>query len=92
MKRQCGCCTTVVVQNEILIHQQKMEKGLPLYAIISMQNEPNPFLCQPVVLGSRKFATCFLSHLFYSQFGMIKYENSIVSNSVSRHDDEILNI
>ena len=40
---------TIVVQNEI-----------KLYATISMQNEPNPILCQPAVLGSRKFATCFL--------------------------------
>ena len=57
---------TIVVQNEIKIRQQKGK--IPLYAIISMQNEPNPFLCQPAVLGSRKFATCFLSQLFYSQF------------------------
>ena len=50
----------------------KTEKGLTLYAIISMQNETNPFLCHPAVLGSRKLATCFLSHLFYSQFGIVK--------------------
>ena len=70
--RQRGCCKTEVVQNEIQIHQQETEKGLPLYAIISMQNEPNPFLSHPIVLGSRKFAKCFLSHLFYSQFGIEK--------------------
>ena len=52
-----------------------------------MQNEPNPFLCQPAVLGSRKLATCFLSQLFYSQFDSSKYEDSIVFNSVSRYDD-----
>ena len=49
----------------------KMEKGLPSYAIISKHIEPNPFLCHPAILGSRKLATCFLSHLFYSQFGIV---------------------
>ena len=29
MSLQGGCCTTVVVQNDIQIHQQKTEKGLP---------------------------------------------------------------
>ena len=38
MTVQGGCCTNVEVQNEIQIHQQKTEKGLPLYAIISMMN------------------------------------------------------
>ena len=59
---------TIAVQNEIKNSSTKTEKGLPLYATISMQNEPNTFLCQPAVLRSRKFATCFLSQLFYSQF------------------------
>ena len=63
MTRQGGCFTTVVVQNKIQIYQQKTEKGLPLYAIISLQNELNPFLCHSAVLGSRKFASCFLSRL-----------------------------
>ena len=71
MTRQGGCCTTIVVQNEIQIHQQKW-RSIPLSAIISMQNEPNPFICHPAGLGSRKFETCFLSHLFYSQFGIVK--------------------
>ena len=88
MIRHCGCCTTVVVQNKIQIHQQKRGKAY-FFAIISMQNEPNPFLCHPAVLGSSKFATCFLSHLFYSQFGIAKIR-SIVFNSVSRHNDVIL--
>ena len=87
MTVQGGCCTTVVVQNEIQIHQRKTEKGLHLYAIISMLNEPNPFLCHPAVLGSRNFATCLLSQLFYSQFDIVKYEDIIVFNSVLRHDD-----
>ena len=59
---------TLVVQNEIKNSSTKTEKDVPLNATISTQNEPNPFLCQPAVLGSRKFATCFLSQLFYSQF------------------------
>ena len=71
LTRHGGCCTLVVVQNEIQIQQQKRRKAY-LFAIISMQNEPNPFLCHPAVLESRKFATCFLSHLFYSQFGIVK--------------------
>ena len=54
-----------------------------------MQNEPNPFLCYLVVLGSRKFAACFSSH-FFSQHGIVKYVNNIVSNSVSRQDDIVL--
>ena len=72
MKVQGGCCITIEVQNEIQIHQQKRRKGLPLYAIISMLNEPNLFLCHPAVLGSSNFATCFLSQLFYSQFEIVK--------------------
>ena len=58
----------------------KKEIGLPLYAITSMQNEPYPLLCQSAVLDCRKFAACFLSNLFYSQFGFLNYENSIVLN------------
>ena len=45
-----------------------------------MQNEPYPFLCQSAFLDRRKFAACFISNLFYSQFGLLKYENSIVLN------------
>ena len=60
--------------------QNKKEIGLPLYAITSMQNKPYPFLCQSAVLDHRKLAACFLSNLFYSQFGLLKYENSIVLN------------
>ena len=83
MNVQGACCTIVVVQNEIQIHQQKTEKGLPLYAIISTPNDPNPFLCHPAVLGSRNFATCFLSQWFYSQFDIVKYKESFVFNSVT---------
>ena len=36
MIRQSGCFTTVIVQNEIQIHQQKTEKSLPVYEIIPM--------------------------------------------------------
>ena len=68
MTVQGGCCTTVVVYKS----STNTEKGLPLYAIISMLNEPNPFLCHPAVLGSRNCATCFLSQLFYSQFDIVK--------------------
>ena len=71
MTVQGGCCTTVV-QNEIQNSSTKTEKGLPLYAIISMPNEPNPFLCHPAVLGSRNFAICLLSQLLYSQFDIVK--------------------
>ena len=67
------------VQNEIKFHQKK-EIGLPLYAITFMQNEPYPFLCQSAFLDRRKFAACFISNLFYSRFGLLKYENSIVLN------------
>ena len=41
MTKQGGCCITVLVQNEIQLHQRKTKKGLLLYALISMQNEPN---------------------------------------------------
>ena len=47
-------------------------KSLPIYAIISLINELNQLLCYPAVLGSRKFAICFLSQLFYSQFDIVK--------------------
>ena len=67
------------VQNEINFVNKK-EIGLPLYAITSMRNDPYPFLCWSAVLGRSKFAACFLSSLFYSQFGLLKYENSIVLN------------
>ena len=30
------------------------------------------FLCHPAVLGSRNFAICFLSQLFYSHFDIVK--------------------
>ena len=46
-----------------------------------MQNEPNPFLCHPEVLEAE-----ILEHV-YSQCDIVKYEDSIVFNSVSRHDD-----
>ena len=45
-----------------------------------MQNEPYPLLCQSAFLGRRKFAACIISNLFYSQFCLLKYENSIVLN------------
>ena len=45
-----------------------------------MQNELNSFLCQSAVLDRRKRAACFLSNLFHTQFGLLKYENSIVLN------------
>ena len=41
----------------------KTEKGLTLFAIISMQNETNPFLCHPAVLGSRS-----LLHVFFHTY------------------------
>ena len=53
------------------INKKKRRKAY-LYEIISMLNEPNPFLCHPAVLGSKKFATCFLSQLLYSQFDIVK--------------------
>ena len=41
-------------------------------------NKPNPFLCHPAVLGSRNYAICFLSQLFYSQLEIEKY----ISNQI----------
>ena len=67
------------VQNEIKFHQQKRRKAY-LYALTFMQNEPYPLLCQPEFFDRRKFAACFISNLFYSQIGLLKYENSIVLN------------
>ena len=69
MTVQGGGCTTVVMQNEIQIHQQKRRN----------MNKHNLCLCRPAVLGSRNFAICFLSQLFYSHFDIVKYEDSIVS-------------
>ena len=43
--------------NKIQIHQQKRRN---VYAIISMQNEPNPFLCHPEVLEAE-----ILEHVFF---------------------------
>ena len=68
MTVQGGCCTSVVCKSI----NKKTEKGLRLDAIMSMLNEPNPFLCHPAVLGSRNCATRFLSQLFYSQFDIVK--------------------
>ena len=73
------------------MHKQK-RRNLPLYAIISMMNKLNPFLCHPANLGSENFAICFLSQLFYSQFDIVKSVDSIVFNSVSRHDDVYTNM
>ena len=73
-----GCCSTTVECSSRPSAKwdsnpsTKTEKGLPLYANISLLNEPNPFLCRPAVLRSRNFATCFLSQLFYSQFDIVK--------------------
>ena len=51
------------VQNEVKFHQQKRRYAY-LYAIISMQNEPYPFLCQSAVLDRRKLAACFFFTYF----------------------------
>lgn len=51
---------------------REKEIGLPLYAIVSMQDEPKHFLGHSAVLGHRKRAKRFLSHLFYPQFGIVK--------------------
>ena len=72
MKRQGGCCTTVVEQNEMPIHQKKTNRKAYQYAIISMQNEPYPFLSYLPVVGSMKFATYCYSQLFCSQFYLVK--------------------
>ena len=58
-----------------------------LRAIISMLNEPNPFLCHPAVLGSRNFATCFLLPLFHCQFDIVKYEDIILIIPCRRRRD-----
>ena len=67
------------MQNEIKFYQQKRRQAY-LNAITFMQNEPYPFLCQSEFFDRRKFAACFISNLFYSQFGLLKYENCIVLN------------
>ena len=85
MTRKCGCCTTFVVPNEIQIHQQK--EGLPLYAMIAMQNKSNPFRCYPVVLDTRKLATCSFSHLFHFLFDILKNGNRHCFESISIHND-----
>ena len=78
---------TIAVQNEIKFHQQKRER-----AYLYMQQLP----CRTSLIhscASLQFLeaeilhNCFLSQLFYSQFDSKKYEDSIVFNSVSRHDD-----
>ena len=38
--------------------------GLPLYAIISMQNELNPFLCHPAVLDCWKLFSFTITFIF----------------------------
>ena len=74
MSRQDGCCTTVVVQNEIQIHQQKRDRPTFICNNFYIKNKPNPILRHPAVLDRRKLArpTCFPLHLFYFQFGMVK--------------------
>ena len=76
MSQQGGCCTAVVVQNELQIHQQKRRNKNGVRPTLICNNFhaelANPFLCHPAVLGSRHFATCFLSQLFYSQFDIVK--------------------
>ena len=67
--------------------ENNKEIGLHLYAVISMQNKPYPFLGHIAVLDCQKPATCFLLHLFYSQFGIMKYVNNFALTAVSRHDD-----
>ena len=59
MTVQGGCCTTVVVQIRYKSINKNGERPT-LYAIISMQNEPNPFLCHPEVLEAE-----ILEHVFF---------------------------
>ena len=74
MSRQDGCCTTVVVQNEIQIHQQNRDRPTFICNNLCISNKPNPILRHPAVLDRRKLARpiCFSSHLFYFQFAMVK--------------------
>ena len=65
----------------------KNGESLHLYAVMTMLNEPNPFMCHRAVLGSTHFTTCFLLQLFYPQFDIVKNEDSIVLNSISRQND-----
>ena len=57
MTVQGGCCTTVVVQNDIQIHQQKRRKAYLYY-------EPNPFLCHPEVLEAEILEYVFFHNCF----------------------------
>ena len=67
-----SCRRGVQKEIKIQIHQQTKEIGIPLYALISTQNEPNPFTYHSAVLDHRKLVACFLSNLFHSQFSIVK--------------------
>ena len=54
MTRQGGCCTTVVVQNEIQIHQQNGERPTFIDAIISSAERAVSIPVMEVL-----FHTCF---------------------------------
>ena len=75
-------CITIRA-NDMQIHQLK-EIGLPLYAIISMQNKPNAFLCHPAVLDCRKLFSFLHFTLSWHHKICTDYISVI---SVSRHDD-----
>ena len=74
---------TVLVQM-ICKFLNKKEICLPLYAIISIQNKPNTFLCHPAVLDCRTLFS-FL-HFTLSWHHKI-CTNNISLTSVSRHHD-----
>ena len=63
-------CITISA-NDMQIHQQK-EIGLPLYAIISIQNKPNSF----AILQFLTAESCFLSYILLS-VGIIKSVQTI---------------
>ena len=82
----------IVVQNEIKIHQQKTEKGLPLYALISMQNGRTSLIhsCASLQFLEAEslqhvfFHNCFTLSLTRKNIDM---KAALFFNSVSRHDD-----
>ena len=80
---QSGCCTTVVVYKSI---NKNGERSTFIYN--NFHAERAQYVSVPFCSSwEQKLCNMFFIQLFYSQFDILKHEDSIVFNSVSRNDD-----
>ena len=80
-KCQVGCCTTVVGKCKMRWNSINKKEDRPIF-ICYLPCRTSPILsCASLqFLTAEKLAACLLTTVFYSQFGVLKYENNIVLN------------